>query len=81
MAARGQRQRHGGSDTNQNDNLGNTGNGQDATAKGPVTISGAQKGGTVTVLTLTGLHHDDRPERDLLHRHLVDLERSGRPGR
>ncbi|MBO0846893.1 MAG: hypothetical protein J2P22_15925 [Nocardioides sp.] len=34
---------------------GNTGNGQDPTAKGPVTISGAQKGGMVTVLTLTGL--------------------------
>jgi peptide/nickel transport system substrate-binding protein len=34
---------------------GNTGNGQDAKATGPVTISGAQKGGTVTVLTLTGL--------------------------
>ncbi|WP_151082910.1 ABC transporter substrate-binding protein [Nocardioides cynanchi] len=34
---------------------GDTGNGQDATAKGPVTISGAQKGGIVTVLTLTGL--------------------------
>jgi peptide/nickel transport system substrate-binding protein len=36
-------------------NLGNTGNGQDATAKGPVSISGAQKGGNVTVLTNTGL--------------------------
>ncbi|HET7430936.1 MAG TPA: ABC transporter substrate-binding protein, partial [Nocardioides sp.] len=34
---------------------GKTGNSQDPTAKGPVTISGAQKGGTVTVLTLTGL--------------------------
>src|SRR4051794_35305776 len=43
----------GGSD--QNNNGGDTGNGQDATAKGPVTISGAQKGGTITVLTLTGL--------------------------
>src|SRR5690242_19279088 len=43
-------------DGSQNNNeLGNTGNGQDKTAKGPVTISGAQKGGTVTVLTLTGL--------------------------
>jgi peptide/nickel transport system substrate-binding protein len=39
----------------QNQNLGNTGNGQDPTAKGPVTIAGAQKGGTVTVLTNTGL--------------------------
>jgi peptide/nickel transport system substrate-binding protein len=39
----------------QNENLGNTGNGKDATAKGPVTIAGAQKGGTVTVLTLTGM--------------------------
>jgi peptide/nickel transport system substrate-binding protein len=43
---------NGGQDNN---NLGNTGNGQDKAAKGPVTISGAQKGGTVTVLTLTGL--------------------------
>jgi peptide/nickel transport system substrate-binding protein len=39
----------------QNENLGNTGNGKDPTAKGPVTIPGAQKGGTVTVMTLTGL--------------------------
>jgi peptide/nickel transport system substrate-binding protein len=39
----------------QNSQLGNTGNGQDATRQGPVTIEGAQKGGTVTVLTLTGL--------------------------
>ncbi|HEY3530047.1 MAG TPA: ABC transporter substrate-binding protein [Nocardioides sp.] len=35
--------------------LGNTGGGTDASAKGPVTIDGAQKGGTVTVLTNTGL--------------------------
>jgi peptide/nickel transport system substrate-binding protein len=35
--------------------LGNTGGGTDATAKGPVSISGAQKGGVVTVLTNTGL--------------------------
>jgi peptide/nickel transport system substrate-binding protein len=41
-----------GVDTNQ---LGNTGSGTDPTAKGPVTIDGAQKGGTVTVLTNTGL--------------------------
>jgi peptide/nickel transport system substrate-binding protein len=41
-----------GVDTGQ---LGNTGSGTDATAKGPVTIDGAQKGGTVTVLTNTGL--------------------------
>jgi peptide/nickel transport system substrate-binding protein len=34
---------------------GNTGNLQDPNAKGPVTISGAKTGGTVTVLTLTGL--------------------------
>jgi peptide/nickel transport system substrate-binding protein len=34
---------------------GNTGNNQCPTCKGPVTISGAQKGGTVTVLTLNGL--------------------------
>jgi peptide/nickel transport system substrate-binding protein len=38
-----------------NKNLGNTGNNQDPTAKGPVNISGAQKGGIVTVLTLGGL--------------------------
>src|ERR1700754_311821 len=44
-----------GSSSQDNTNLGNTGNGQDATAKGPVTISGASKGGTVTVLTLGGL--------------------------
>src|SRR3954464_6248959 len=36
-------------------NGGDTGNGQNAKATGPVTIDGAQKGGTVTVLTLTGL--------------------------
>jgi peptide/nickel transport system substrate-binding protein len=35
--------------------LGNTGSGTDPTAHGPVTISGAQKGGIVTVLTNTGL--------------------------
>jgi peptide/nickel transport system substrate-binding protein len=35
--------------------LGNTGGGTDASAKGPVSISGAQKGGTMTVLTNTGL--------------------------
>src|ERR1700742_3743696 len=34
---------------------GATGSFQDPTAQGPVTISGAQKGGTPTVLTLTGL--------------------------
>ena len=39
-------------DTNQ---LGNTGSGTDATATGPVTLDGAQKGGTITVLTNTGL--------------------------
>jgi peptide/nickel transport system substrate-binding protein len=39
----------------QNNNIGNTGNNQDPTAKGPVTLAGAKKGGTVTVLTLTGL--------------------------
>jgi len=37
------------------ENLGNTGSGMDAEAKGPVTIDGAQKGGTVTVLTSLGL--------------------------
>ena len=35
--------------------LGNTGSGTDATATGPVTLDGAQKGGTITVLTNTGL--------------------------
>ena len=35
--------------------LGNTGNGMDPSAKGPVTIDGAEKGGTVTVLTSLGL--------------------------
>jgi peptide/nickel transport system substrate-binding protein len=44
----------GGGGGQNNNNLGNTGNGQDATAQGPVTIPGAKKGGTVTVLTLTG---------------------------
>jgi peptide/nickel transport system substrate-binding protein len=34
---------------------GNTGNSQCPNCKGPVTISGAKKGGTVTVNTLTGL--------------------------
>lgn len=34
---------------------GDTGSGQDPTAKGPVTIAGAKSGGTVTVLTNTGL--------------------------
>ena len=41
-----------GPDTSQ---IGNTGNGQCPTCKGPVTIAGAKTGGTVTVLTLTGL--------------------------
>ena len=36
-------------------NLGRTGRNQDADAVGPVTISGAQKGGIVTVLTHEGL--------------------------
>ncbi len=40
---------------NDNANAGNTGNGQDPKAQGPATISGATKGGTVTVMTLTGL--------------------------
>jgi peptide/nickel transport system substrate-binding protein len=44
-----------GNETQNNNELGNTGNGQDPTAKGPVTIAGAKKGGIVTVLTLTGL--------------------------
>jgi peptide/nickel transport system substrate-binding protein len=37
------------------DKLGDTGNGQDPSAKGPVSIDGAKEGGTVTVLTSTGL--------------------------
>ncbi len=37
------------------ENLGNTGDGMDPEAKGPVTIDGAEEGGTVTVLTSTGL--------------------------
>ena len=41
--------------TPSNFNPGATGNGQDPTAKGPVTIAGAQKGGIVTVLTQPGL--------------------------
>src|SRR4249919_2392377 len=44
-----------GGSSQDNNNLGNTGNGTDPTAKGPVTIAGAQKGGTVTVSTLAGL--------------------------
>ena len=43
------------SETPANFNPGATGNFQDKNAAGPVTISGAQKGGIVTVLTLTGL--------------------------
>jgi peptide/nickel transport system substrate-binding protein len=42
-------------DTPSNFNPGKTGNFQDPNAKGPVTIAGAQKGGTVTVLTNLGL--------------------------
>jgi peptide/nickel transport system substrate-binding protein len=51
----------GGGDTGKSDsgidqeNLGNTGDGKDPEAKGPVTIDGAKEGGTVTVLTSTGL--------------------------
>src|SRR6478736_2909092 len=41
-------------DTPSNFNPGATGNFQDPHAKGPVTISSAQKGGTVTVLTNLG---------------------------
>jgi peptide/nickel transport system substrate-binding protein len=44
-----------GDNTQDNTKLGDTGNGQDAKAQGPVTIAGAKKGGTVTVLTLNGL--------------------------
>src|SRR5215218_498235 len=42
-------------DTPASFNPGATGNNQDPNAKGPVTIADATKGGTVTVLTLTGL--------------------------
>jgi peptide/nickel transport system substrate-binding protein len=48
----------GGSDnpeSNPSFSGGATGNFQNPNAKGPVTIPGAQKGGTVTVMTLTGL--------------------------
>ena len=45
----------GGQSSPNQSKLGRTGSGQDPDAVGPVTISGAQKGGTVTVLTLTGL--------------------------
>src|SRR3954452_1693764 len=50
----------GGSSSSGNSNvngqkLGQTGSGKDASAKGPVTISGAKKGGTVTIYTQTGL--------------------------
>jgi peptide/nickel transport system substrate-binding protein len=38
-----------------NENLGNTGSGTDATREGPATIEGAKEGGTVTVLTSAGL--------------------------
>ena len=37
------------------ENLGNTGEGQDPTREGPKTIEGATEGGTITVLTSTGL--------------------------
>jgi peptide/nickel transport system substrate-binding protein len=37
------------------ENLGNTGEGQDPDREGPVTIEGATEGGTITVLTSTGL--------------------------
>ena len=43
------------SSTQDNSKLGATGNNQDPTATGPVTIDGAQRGGTVTVLTLLGM--------------------------
>src|SRR4051794_41476663 len=43
------------SSTQDNSKLGDTGNNQDPTARGPVTLAGAQRGGIVTVLTLTGL--------------------------
>ncbi|HEX4686920.1 MAG TPA: hypothetical protein VH228_09060, partial [Nocardioides sp.] len=45
----------GAGDTPSSFHPGDTGNGKDATAQGPVTIPGATKGGTVTVMTLTGL--------------------------
>jgi peptide/nickel transport system substrate-binding protein len=45
----------------QNANLGNTHNFTDPTAQGPVTIPGAQKGGIVTVTTLTGLQYTIDP--------------------
>lgn len=42
----------GGVDT---ESIGNTGSGMDPERQGPVTIDGAEEGGTVTVLTNTGL--------------------------
>ena len=42
-----------------NKSLGNTGNFTDVNAKGPVSISGAQKGGTVTVSTPPVASFDD----------------------
>ena len=44
-----------GSNGSNSGNFGDTGNGQDPNATGPVTIDGAQKGGTVNVLTTAGL--------------------------
>lgn len=47
---------NGGSGSSiEKEKLGDTGNGMDPTAKGPVEIDGAQEGGTVTVLTSLGL--------------------------
>ena len=45
----------GGRSTPNQSRLGRTGRNQDPDAAGPVTISGAQKGGIVTVLTHDGL--------------------------
>ena len=45
----------GGTPTDNTSDIANTGGNTDPTAKGPVSISGAAKGGTVTVLTSTGL--------------------------
>lgn len=46
---------NGSGDQIDKESLGNTGDGKDAERQGPVEIDGAEEGGTVTVLTATGL--------------------------
>ena len=52
-----------------NENLGQHRQRSGPEREGPVTIDGAEKGGTVTVLTLDRPDHADRPDGPLLHRH------------